>query len=83
MGSCLYREKYVKGSSVKIVSRQELESFRDTWGLHHKLEDEQLSYADHIARVRSVGFYHGGDVLYELEAIPGIWHECCLRAISN
>jgi hypothetical protein len=26
----------------------------------------------------SVGFYHGGDVLYVLEGIPGVWHESCL-----
>jgi hypothetical protein len=22
-----------------------------------------------------VGFYHGGDELYELASVPGIWHE--------
>ena len=26
-----------------------------------------------------VGFYHGGDALYELEGVPGVWHEVCLR----
>ena len=26
-----------------------------------------------------VGYYHGGDVLYELEGVPGVWHEVCLR----
>jgi hypothetical protein len=25
-----------------------------------------------------VGFYHGGDVLYTLDGIPGLWHEQCL-----
>ena len=23
--------------------------------------------------------YHGGDVLYVLENVPGTWHEDCLR----
>jgi hypothetical protein len=30
--------------------------------------------------VTSVRYYHGGDVLYELEGIPGIWHEACLTS---
>ena len=25
--------------------------------------------------------YHGGDVMYELADVPGIWHEVCLQAI--
>lgn len=26
----------------------------------------------------SVTFYHGGDELYELKGVPGLWHEACL-----
>ena len=26
-----------------------------------------------------VAFYHGGDPLYKLAGIPGLWHEQCLR----
>lgn len=79
----LYSELYPKGTSVKIASRPELEQFRRTWRFHHKLEAEQLSYADQTTVVKAVGFYHGGDVLYELQDAPGIWHESCLRpAIS-
>ena len=37
-----------------------------------------MPYAGTVARVATVGFYHGGDVLYTLENIPGIWHEVCL-----
>jgi hypothetical protein len=29
--------------------------------------------------VAAIGYYHGGDVLYTLNDIPGIWHEQCLR----
>jgi len=81
--SLVYRERYPKGTSVKVASRQELEQFRETWCYHHKLEAEQLLYAGRTTRVTSAGFYHGGDVLYQLENIPGIWHECCLRVVDS
>jgi hypothetical protein len=29
------------------------------------------------AKVKSIGYYHGGDVLYQLEGVPGIWQEQC------
>jgi len=44
------------------------------------LQRQQLNYADKIAKVKSVGFYHGGDELYELKGVPGMWHEQCLKA---
>jgi hypothetical protein len=47
------------------------------------LEPEQLRFADKIAKVKSVGFYHGGDELYELKGVPGMWHEQCLRAVEQ
>ncbi len=49
------------------------------WNYHHKLQLEQLAYANAAAVVEKVGFYHGGDVLYNLKDVPGIWHEQCLR----
>jgi len=55
-----------------------LQAFQRTWTYHHKLNSEQLSYADTIAEVEEVGFYHGGDVLYKLRSVPGIWLEECL-----
>lgn len=42
-----------------------------------------MKFADKIAKVKSVGFYHGGDVLYELKGVPGIWHEQCLRPVGR
>jgi len=59
---------------VKIASRPALEQFLRDWKYHNKLQSEQLNYADHLAEVESVGFYHGGDELYKLKGIPGIWH---------
>jgi len=76
----LYKEEFPKGSAVKIASRSSLENFLRTWRLHNKLQPEQLEYADQIAEVESVAFYHGADELYQLKGIPGVWHEQCLEA---
>jgi hypothetical protein len=77
-----YKEEFPKGTKVKIASRAFLEEFHRTWKFHHKLNSEQLRFADEIANVKAVGFYHGGDELYELDGIPGKWHEFCLRAVD-
>jgi len=78
-----YRELFPKGSTVEIASRESLEEFLENWKLHHKLNPDQLNSAGKIAKVKSVGFYHGGDVLYELHGAPGIWHEQCLKAAPH
>jgi hypothetical protein len=67
--------KFKNGSFVQVASREQLEDFLRTWKLHNKLQPEQLGYAGRIAKVKSSGMYHGGDVLYQLEDIPGVWHE--------
>jgi hypothetical protein len=77
-----YKEEFPRGSKVKIADRAFLEDFRQAWKYHHKLAPEQLGFADKIADVKSVAFYHGGDELYELEGVPRIWHEACLTAIE-
>jgi hypothetical protein len=74
--------KYHKGSVVRIAPRAALEAFlRPTWKLHHPLVPAQLEYGGCTAKVFTSAMYHGGDVLYELEDIPGIWHERCLEAV--
>jgi len=73
-----YHEKYPAGSKVRIASREKLDAFYSSWKYHDKLTIEQLDYADRIAEVKTVGFYHGGDVLYNLKDVPGTWHEECL-----
>ena len=78
-----YEAAFCKGERVKIASSDALAQFRRTWRFHHKLVEEQLSFADQIARVESTGSYHGGDMLYWLEGIPGTWHECCLTKVSD
>ena len=67
------------GSKVEIADSRSLREFVQTWRFHNPLRHEQLAYARKVARVLTVGYYHGGDVLYELEGVPGVWHEVCLR----
>lgn len=75
-----YNIEFAVGSRVKIADRQTLEEFMRTWKYHNKLQPEQIDYHDRVAKVEDAGAYHGGDELYRLEGIPGIWHEQCLFA---
>ena len=77
-----YRERFTVGVLVRVLSRSELERFSIEWKWHHPLQKEQLSFADAVAKVRDVSFYHGGDVLYSLDGVLGIWHEECLAQAS-
>jgi hypothetical protein len=74
-----YNEEYPVGSTVLIGTRAALEDFQREWKWHHPLQADQLDAAGRSAKVTKVSFYHGGDELYELEGIPGIWHEQCLE----
>jgi hypothetical protein len=60
-----------------------LERFARDWKYHHKLLPDQMKYSGFLSTVKSVGFYHGGDPLYVLENLPGLWHECCLSAAPS
>ena len=75
-----YKAEFPAGTQVRIADQAFLQDFMATWKYHHELRPEQLVYADHTVRVTDVGFYHGGDPLYNLEGVPGLWHERCLRA---
>jgi hypothetical protein len=75
----LYQERYPVGSRVQIKSREFLEEFRREWKYHHPLSPEQVEAAGQLDRVEGAGFYHGGDVLYQLKKHPGTWHEICLE----
>jgi hypothetical protein len=78
-----YKEEFPEGSAVRIASRSFLEHFLKMWKLHNRLEPYQLDYAGQVAEVESVGFYHGGDELYRLKGVPGIWHEQCLEVVPR
>ncbi len=79
----LYKEEFPIGSTARIAERKEPQEFKASWKYHHPLEEGQLHYAGGIAIVAKVGFYHGGDVLYQLQGVPGTWHESCLRTASR
>lgn len=74
-----YEESFPAGTWVRIAEREALDEFLRTWKLHNPLKTEQLAFAGDVAEVENVGFYHGGDALYILKGIPGVWHERCLR----
>jgi hypothetical protein len=74
-----YEAVFDIGSEVAIANLSDLEEFQRTWRLHDPLRNEQLAYAGKVTRVAKVGFYHGGDPLYELKGVPGVWHAVCLR----
>jgi hypothetical protein len=78
-----YKEDFPTGTLVRINALPELERFRAEWKLHHPLQELQLAFAGRTACVKDLGFYHGGDELYWLDGVPGIWHECCLEAAGE
>ena len=73
-----YNASFPQGSRAQIAPLAFLMEFKRTWTLHDPLQPEQLECAGKVGAVKAVGYYHGGDVLYEFESLPGIWHECCL-----
>jgi len=74
-----HREEFSVGTPVRVVSKNELEEFKREWKAHDPLTDEQIVCADQVFRVKQTGIYFGGNVIYQLEDAPGVWHERCLR----
>src|SRR4029077_20745958 len=68
------------GAEVRVADRGFLEKVLEAGQYHNELEPEQLAFAGAVARVKSVEFFHGGDEIYTLEGVPGVWHEECLSA---
>jgi hypothetical protein len=75
-----YDASFPKGTLAQVADRATLENHKLTWKYFYPLQDEQLAFAEKIGEVVWLGYYHGGDPLYQLEGIPGVWHEDCLRA---
>lgn len=71
--------KYPVGTMVRVATRAALEDLLRSWKLHNKLQPNQLEFAERTAKVKRSYMYHGGDILYELEDVPGVWHEQCLE----
>lgn len=76
----LNKAEFEIGSEVRVADRAFLENFLEAGQYHNELEPEQLGFAGRIAKVKSVEFFHGGDEIYTLEDVPGVWHEECLSA---
>ncbi len=74
-----YKEAFPRGTAVLVADLPALQQFREEWRYHNPLSEKQLSFAGRATIVADVSFYHGGDVLYNLKGLPGIWHESCLR----
>jgi hypothetical protein len=75
-----YQEKFPIGTVVRIAPLEQLQAFKRDWKYHHPLQDVQLQFAGTTDRVRTVGFYHGGDVIYQLETALRTWHEGVLES---
>jgi len=78
-----YIATFPEGSRVRVISKAALEKFAQGWKFHHKLLPEQMEFAGATATVKEVSFYHGGDQLYVLESLPGIWNEPCLEPANQ
>lgn len=78
-----YKASHALGSAVRVADRMVLDDFAKTWKLHNPLTTEQLAFAGYDSTVKSVGFYHGGDALYVLKDVPGVWHEQCLEPAAK
>jgi hypothetical protein len=68
-------DKFQVDETVQIACSETLNEFSRTWKLHHSLQSNQFQHAGQIARVKNSFMYHGGDILYELEGMPGLWHQ--------
>jgi hypothetical protein len=77
----LNKAEFEVGNEVRIADRAFLEDFMEAGQYHNELEPEQLEYAGRTAKVKEVSFFHGGDEIYTLQGVPGVWHEECLAAV--
>jgi hypothetical protein len=73
-------DKFQAGDVVRIANRATLDQFFQSWKLHHPIQPDQLQYAGRVTKVGRSSMYHGGDILYELHDVPGIWHQQLLVA---
>ena len=79
-----YEPAFEVGDRVRIADRGTLDKFRRKWKFHNPLQPEQLEYAGREATIARGGIYHGGDIIYQLVEVPGIWHEdCLLRRVAE
>jgi hypothetical protein len=73
--------KYTPGSSVRILSRARLEELSRNSKYHFKVDGNQFAFAGQVAMVKWSGLYHGGGFVYQLDGVPGYWHEQLLEPV--
>jgi len=79
-----YNAKFQVGARVRVAVEVVLRQFvRPAWEFHHPLDPELIRFAGSIQIVDSVGFYHGGDALYQLRGVKGNWHEGALLGVDD
>lgn len=75
--------KYTQGTSVRIRSREQLDEISRRANHQPRIEPQQLAFAGQIAMVKWSGLYHGGGYVYQLDGVPGYWHERVLEPVSK
>ncbi|MGA2761139.1 MAG: hypothetical protein ABSF08_12585 [Candidatus Cybelea sp.] len=79
-----YAERHPVGSFVEVPPMEALTEFMQTWKYHRKLQVEQLRFAGKRLKVKSVGYYHGGDCVYEIEEAEEYrWRDPCLLPVQD
>ena len=66
--------KFPLMSSVRIKSSGQLEAFSRNGTLRYPPSGKQIEYGGQADSIRRITFSIRGDVLYELEKAPGMWH---------
>jgi len=77
----LRRAKFPVGSVVRIKPAAVLESLRGNGTLRFPPVENQVAHGGESYAVRRITFSVRGDVLYELENAPGMWHEQLLEKL--
>ncbi len=78
-----YAASFPIGTRVRVASAEILAQFRTDWAFHNPLQADQMRFAGADSTVGGVTYYHGGDALYELAGVPGVWHEACLLELRS
>jgi hypothetical protein len=76
-----YSSLYKIGEVVRIKNVDYLNEFKKKWKYHNPILDSMIAQAGKEMKIIDVGYYHGGDPLYQIAGSEGFWHEECLEKI--
>ena len=74
----LNKAEFEVGSEVRIADRAFSRVFSKPGSTTTSSSPSSSNTPAASAKVKDVTFFHGGDEIYTLEGIPGVWHEECL-----